>query len=274
MIVYWCKDKKNSQNKFLQNKKEDTKTIIYPYLDLDESSNSNSFDLNELNNSSNSIQNELSFFEENSFSEIYNENNEIENNNLSDTRSFSNEENKERFENLIINMLSIPLNNENQFDEKKIQIEIENLFSGNYLINEQKILNLFNLCKENQYLKELFFQKILFNLVNLLNNNKNIYETFFMILSEGQREIFINEIIKNTPLLIINENGHEALLFLISFKNLNIINNIIYFISQNFIFYCLNDYSSKVIYELLSKGFLSLNYNIINQIKENFKESK
>ncbi len=146
MIVYWCKDKKNSQNKFLQNKKEDTKTIIYPYLDLDESSNSNSFDLNELNNSSNSIQNELSFFEdeENSFSEIYNENNEIENNNLSDTRSFSNEENKERFENLIINMLSIPLNNENQFDEKKIQIEIENLFSGNYLINEQKILNLCN----------------------------------------------------------------------------------------------------------------------------------
>jgi hypothetical protein len=274
MIVYWCKDKKNSQNKFLQNKKEDTKTIIYPYLDLDESSNSNSFDLNELNNSSNSIQNELSFFEENSFSEIYNENNEIENNNLSDTRSFSNEENKERFENLIINMLSIPLNNENQFDEKKIQIEIENLFSGNYLINEQKILNLFNLCKENQYLKEFFFQKILFNLVNLLNNNKNIYETFFMILSENQREIFINEIIKNTPLLIINENGHEVLLFLISFKNLNIINNIIYFISQNFIFYCLNDYSSKVIYELLSKGFLSLNYNIINQIKENFKESK
>lgn len=81
MIVYWCKDKKNIQNKFLQNKKEETKTIIYPYLDLDESSNSNSFDLDELNNSSNSIQNELSFFEDFSFSEIYNENNEIENNN-------------------------------------------------------------------------------------------------------------------------------------------------------------------------------------------------
>ena len=260
MIVYWCKNNTQSTNK--KNKIEETKTLIYPFPDLDTSLNkSNSFDFDELNNSSNL---NYSFIEEDSSSviDIFNE---IENNNFSDTKSISTDENKIRIENMLINVLSS--NEDNKLNEKQIFNEIENVFSGNISLNEQKIFNLFHLCKEKQNLKELLFQKVILNIVTLINNNKHFYENLFMIISEEEREILINEIIKNIPQLIINKNGYEVILFLISFRKVNIMNNIIYFISQNFVFYCLNDYSSEIICLLLSTG---INFsNIKNQLKEN-----
>ena len=264
MIVYWCKNNTQSSNK--TNKKEETKTLIYPFPDIDTSLNkSKSFDFDELNNSSNL---NYSFIEEDSSSviDIFNE---IESNNFSDTKSISTDENKNRIENMIINVLS--LNEENKLNEKQIINEIENIFSGNIALNEQKIFNLFHICKEKQYLKELLFQKIILNLVILINNNKHFYEKLFMIISEEEREIIINEIIKNIPQLIINKNGYEVLLFLISFRKVNIMNNIIYFISQNFVFYCLNDYSSEIICSLLSTGmYFSINY-LCEQININYE---
>ena len=254
MIVYWCKEEKKN----FKNEKEETKTIIYPTSDLD-LNNLNSFNSEELNN----LYNQNDFFEENPFNEIYND---FDNNNSSDTRSVSTDENKELFENIILNIISSPLNNEKEIDENNIKKEIENFFSENCLIKEEKILQFFNLC-QNESLKEFFFQKIIFHLVDLFNNNKNIYEKIYMMITEDQRKIFINEIIKKTPQLIINKNGYKALLFLISFKKENIINQIINSISQNFLFYCLNNYSSEIICILLSTG---INFsNIKNQIKEN-----
>jgi hypothetical protein len=264
MIVYWCKNNTQSTNK--KNKIEETKTLIYPFPDLDTSLNkSNSFDFDELKDSSNQ---NYSFIEEDSSSviDIFNE---IENNNFSDTKSISTDENKIRIENMLINVLSS--NEDNKLNEKQIFNEIENVFSGNISLNEQKIFNLFHLCKEKQNLKELLFQKVILNIVTLINNNKHFYENLFMIISEEEREILINEIIKNIPQLIINKNGYEVILFLISFRKVNIMNNIIYFISQNFVFYCLNDYSSEIICSILSTGmYFSINY-LSEQIKKNFE---
>lgn len=264
MIVYWCKNNTQSTNK--KNKIEETKTLIYPFPDLDTSLNkSNSFDFDEFKDSSNQ---NYSFIEEDSSSviDIFNE---IENNNFSDTKSISTDENKIRIENMLINVLSS--NEDNKLNEKQIFNEIENVFSGNISLNEQKIFNLFHLCKEKQNLKELLFQKVILNIVTLINNNKHFYENLFMIISEEEREILINEIIKNIPQLIINKNGYEVILFLISFRKVNIMNNIIYFISQNFVFYCLNDYSSEIICSILSTGmYFSINY-LSEQIKKNFE---
>jgi hypothetical protein len=264
MIVYWCKNNTQSTNK--KNKIEETKTLIYPFPDLDTSLNkSNSFDFDELKDSSNQ---NYSFIEEDSSSviDIFNE---IENNNFSDTKSISTDENKIRIENMLINVLSS--NEDNKLNEKQIFNEIENVFSGNISLNEQKIFNLFHLCKEKQNLKELLFQKVILNIVTLINNNKHFYENLFMIISEEEREILINEIIKNIPQLIINKNGYEVILFLISFRKVNIMNNIIYFISQNFVFYCLNDYSSEIICSILSTGmYFSINF-LSEQIKKNFE---
>ena len=264
MIVYWCKNNTQSTNK--KNKIEETKTLIYPFPDLDTSLNkSNSFDFDEFKDSSNQ---NYSFIEEDSSSviDIFNE---IENNNFSDTKSISTDENKIRIENMLINVLSS--NEDNKLNEKQIFNEIENVFSGNISLNEQKIFNLFHLCKEKQNLKELLFQKVILNIVTLINNNKHFYENLFMIISEEEREILINEIIKNIPQLIINKNGYEVILFLISFRKVNIMNNIIYFISQNFVFYCLNDYSSEIICSILSTGmYFSINF-LSEQIKKNFE---
>ena len=264
MIVYWCKNNTQSTNK--KNKIEETKTLIYPFPDLDTSLNkSNSFDFDELKDSSNQ---NYSFIEEDSSSviDIFNE---IENNNFSDTKSISTDENKIRIENMLINVLSS--NEDNKLNEKQIFNEIENVFSGNISLNEQKIFNLFHLCKEKRNLKELLFQKVILNIVTLINNNKHFYENLFMIISEEEREILINEIIKNIPQLIINKNGYEVILFLISFRKVNIMNNIIYFISQNFVFYCLNDYSSEIICSILSTGmYFSINF-LSEQIKKNFE---
>ena len=140
MIVYWCKNNTQSTNK--KNKIEETKTLIYPFPDLDTSLNkSNSFDFDELKDSSNQ---NYSFIEEDSSSviDIFNE---IENNNFSDTKSISTDENKIRIENMLINVLSS--NEDNKLNEKQIFNEIENVFSGNISLNEQKIFNLFHLCK-------------------------------------------------------------------------------------------------------------------------------
>ena len=266
MIVYWCKNNSQSSNKNKKNTFEETKTLIYPFPELDNSLNkSDSFDFDELNNSSNQ---NYSFIEEDSssFIDIFNE---IENNNFSDTKSISIDENKNRIENFITSVLSS--NDNNKLNEKQIINEIENVFSGNISMNEQKIFNLFHLCKEKQNLKEILFEKVISNLVTLMNNNKHFYEKLFMIISEEEREILINEIIKNIPQLIVNKNGYEVLLFLISFKKVNITNNIIYFISQNFVFYCLDDYASEIICAILSTGmYFSINY-LCEQIKLNLE---
>ena len=59
--------------------------------------------------------------------------------------------------------------------------------------------------------------------------------------------------------------------FLFLLKKLNIMNNIIYFISQNFVFYCLDDYASEIICAILSTGmYFSINY-LCEQIKLNFE---
>ena len=269
MIVYWHKEDKKPKNKKIKIKKESekkTETLIYPVpnkmLSLN---NSNSFDLDEINNSLNQ---NCSFVEEDS-SSVIEICKEIENNNYSETRSISLDDNKIKMENIIVNILNT--NDEQKNTEYQIMNEIKNFFNGNINNCEEKIFNFLYLCKNIKFLHHLLFEKIILNLVVLLNNNnKNIFEKIFMFVSEEERIILINEIIKNTPQLITNKNGHSVLLFLISFQNINIINDIIFFVSQNFVYYCLNDYSSEIISSLLFNSIqFSLNY-LSKLIKENY----
>jgi hypothetical protein len=269
MIIFWDKEEKKTLNKKNQIKPENEKTIntlIYPFPN--ELNNSNLFDLNELNDSS---EYNYSFVEEDSIS-IIDICKEINNNNISETRAISINDSKNVMEKHIINSINSSFKKENSFNEKKIIDEINNFIDKqNFLINDEKIINLFNLCKGSELLHNLLFDKIISNLVFLFNNKRKIYETIYKNISKEEKEILINEIIKNTPQLIINKNGYLVLLFLLSFRKINIINNIIYFISYNFVNYCFNDYSSEIICSILSMGFYFSTNFLNNLIKTNFE---
>ena len=269
MIIFWDKEEKKTLNKKNQIKPENEKTIItliYPFPN--ELNNSNLFDLNELNDSS---EYNYSFVEEDSIS-IIDICKEINNNNISETRAISINDSKNVMEKHIINSINSSFKKENSFNEKKIIDEINNFIDKqNLLINDEKIINLFNLCKGSELLHNLLFDKIISNLVFLFNNKRKIYETIYKNISKEEKEILINEIIKNTPQLIINKNGYLVLLFLLSFRKINIINNIIYFISYNFVNYCFNDYSSEIICSILSMGFYFSTNFLNNLIKTNFE---
>jgi hypothetical protein len=246
MIVHWYKNDKNEKN---------TKSLFYPSISLNSSFNSlDSIELNE-----NDYLNQNNSFLNEDYDLVFDICKEIESNNSSDTRIISNEE--------------INFNVENsQTENSVINIEKEiNLCFVKKTINENKLIQLFHICNNNYYLHNILLNNIISNIVELLNNNKNIFEPLFNILNENEKEELLIEIVKHTDELIINKNGYLVLQFIIFIKRINIINSILYFILQNFIFYCLNDYSSEIICQILSMGiFFSKNY-IVEKIKDNYE---
>ena len=244
MIVYWTKNeiKNEVKNNIIE-------TIIYPNSKVNSIlNNSDSMEFYELNESSND---NTSFLNDDS-DFIFDICKEIDNNNISETRINSNDE------------IKIEIDNKN-----KIALQI-NLDLSNNKPNGDKIVELFNLYHEKNTFHEFLFNHLILNIINIINNNSDILKKLFGILSKEEKEILTNEILKNTQELIINENGYFSLLFLINLGKIYIINSILYFILQNFILYCINDYSSKIIIKILSMGLYFSRNCIIQKIKENY----
>ena len=89
-------------------------------------------------------------------------------------------------------------------------------------------------------------------------------------MTNEEKDILINQILKHTQDIIINQNGYLSLLFLVSLGKLNITNSILYFILSNFIFYCINPFSSIIICKILSMGIYFTINNLIQSIIENY----
>ena len=255
MIVSWSKNENHDNlNQSLNYYDYHIKHLVNNSISLDFNE---SYDSNE---ESNSFLNDDSEF-------IIDICKEIDNQNSSETRAISNDENDIKVD---IDKKENEINeNRNFLYEQKIAQEINFCFTKNHLY-EKKIIQLFYLCQNRKLLHEFLFNNIITNIVNILNNNKNFLENIFKFLTNEEINILINEILKHTQEIIINENGYISILFLISLEKINIINSILYYILSNFLFYCTNTFSSIIICKILSMGSYFTNINLIPRIIENY----
>ena len=187
--------------------------------------------------------------------------------------SFLIEENNEN--NLTIknkkNLISKDNFKELDYDEKKELIC--NIFQDekDLLLN---ILSIINLCKTDEELFNLIFQKINSNIIRFVKDEENLvlFKKLFEIISSDKKSDLINKILKRTNEFILDEKGHKIVLLLISFNEIRIINIILYFILQKFKFYCSNPFSSQIIIALYEKGveYISkqLNVELIQNLNE------
>ncbi len=255
MIVSWSKNENHDNlNQSLNYYDYHIKHLVNNSISLDFNE---SYDSNE---ESNSFLNDDSEF-------IIDICKEIDNQNSSETRAISNDENDIKVD---IDKKENEINeNRNFLYEQKIAQEINFCFTKNHLY-EKKIIQLFYLCQNRKLLHEFLFNNIITNIVNILNINKNFLENIFKFLTNEEINILINEILKHTQEIIINENGYISILFLISLEKINIINSILYYILSNFLFYCTNTFSSIIICKILSMGSYFTNINLIPRIIENY----
>ena len=136
------------------------------------------------------------------------------------------------------------------------------------------ILSIINLCKTDEELFNLIFQKINSNIIRFVKDEENLvlFNKLFEVISFEKKSNLINKILKRTNELILDEKGHKLVLLLISFNEIRIINIILYFILQKFKFYCSNPFSSQIIIALYEKGveYISkqLNVELIQNLNE------
>ena len=255
MIVSWSKNENHDNlNQSLNYYDYHIKHLVNNSISLDFNE---SYDSNE---ESNSFLNDDSEF-------IIDICKEIDNQNSSETRAISNDENDIKVD---IDKKENEINeNRNFLYEQKIAQEINFCFTKNHLY-EKKIIQLFYLCQNRKLLHEFLFNNIITNIVNILNYNKSFLENVFKFLTNEEKDILINQILKHTQDIIINQNGYLSLLFLVSLGKLNITNSILYFILSNFIFYCINPFSSIIICKILSMGTYFTINNLIQSIIENY----
>ena len=246
MIVQWCKSDKTEKN---------TKSLFYPSMSLNTSLSS--LDSNELED--NNYLNQNNSFINEDYDLVFDICKEIEGNNSSETRMITNEE---------INFN--PENSQSENSEINIEKEINFCFLKK-IINEKKLKELFHICNNNHYLHKILLNNVIINIVDIVNNNKNIFETLFNLLTENEKEELLIEILKHTNKLIINKNGYLVLQFIIYLKRIDMINSILYFILKNFTFYCINDYSSEIICDILSMGIFFSKNCIVEKIRENYE---
>ena len=169
------------------------------------------------------------------------------------------------------NLISKDNFKELDYDEKKELIC--NIFQDekDLLLN---ILSIINLCKTDEELFNLIFQKINSNIIRFVKDEENLvlFNKLFEIISFDKKSDLINKILKRTNELILDEKGHKLVLLLISFNEIRIINIILYFILQKFKFYCCNPFSSQIIIALYEKGveYISkqLNVELIQNLNE------
>jgi hypothetical protein len=268
MIIYWCRNKfkKTHQVKVIENnykvKQNLTPTNMSSVSNLNVSCGIEEFisDYKSQN---------YSFLSEDS--DIINDI-KIDNNNsyLRYEQSFNNEFNifdeSKEFKLNFENFKSLDMENKAKF--------IGNMFEKKNDFLYQNISYIVNLCKNDNRIYSLFIEKITFYIMDIIKSQKNleIINKLFEILSFEDKTNLIYKILKKTNELLIDERGYKILLLLISFQKMQINNIILYFILQNFIFYCGNPFSSEVIKALYGIGEIYICTELNSQLVKNINE--
>lgn len=268
MIIYWCRNKfkKTHQVKVIENnykvKQNLTPTNMSSVSNLNVSCGIEEFisDYKSQN---------YSFLSEDS--DIINDI-KIDNNNsyLRCEQSFNNEFNifdeSKEFKLNFENFKSLDMENKAKF--------IGNMFEKKNDFLYQNISYIVNLCKNDNRIYSLFIEKITFYIMDIIKSQKNleIINKLFEILSFEDKTNLIYKILKKTNELLIDERGYKILLLLISFQKMQINNIILYFILQNFIFYCGNPFSSEVIKALYGIGEIYICTELNSQLVKNINE--
>ncbi len=136
------------------------------------------------------------------------------------------------------------------------------------------ILSIINLCKTDEELFNLIFQKINSNIIRFVKDEENLvlFNKLFEVISSDKKSDLINKILKRTNEFILDEKGHKIVLLLISFNEIRIINIILYFILQKFKFYCSNPFSSQIIIALYEKGLEYISKQLNVELIQNLNE--
>jgi len=268
MIVYWCKSKKKKdknneeENKIFPkiNKAQNKNNIIQPKLLNNEEiiydSQIESKNYSFISQDSNSI---LNIFETET-----NESSSLDLSNKSEKKNNSLNEIKINFELL-------------NFEEKEkfIKKEFFEKIENNKITNNSTaiFLILMKLCNKSEYLLNIIYNCVIGNFLKIVLSKYNyiFFNEIYDIFNHDQINNFIQEIIKNFPILIKDKNGFQVILFFIMKKNIEIINFCLYISLQFFLQYSFDLYSSQIICSLysLNNDYIShqLNIKLIQNIK-------
>ena len=148
---------------------------------------------------------------------------------------------------------------------------INRIFEQNLYKN---ILKIISLCENDEKLIDIIVKKISSNINQFIKSEYNIliFTKLFENISFKNKSKLINKILKKTNEHILDEKGYKIILLLISFNQITIINIILYFILQKFIFYCNNPFSSQVIIALYASGAGYPSKQLNEQLIQHFNE--
>ena len=268
MIIYWCRNKfkKTHQVKVIENNYK-VKQNLTP---------TNMSSVSNLNVSC-GIEEFISDYKSQNYSFLSEDSDIINDIKIDNNNSYLRCEQSFNYEfNLFDESKEFKLNFENF---KSLDMENKAKFIGNMFEKKndflyQNISYIVNLCKNDNRIYSLFIEKITFYIMDIIKSQKNleIINKLFEILSFEDKTNLIYKILKKTNELLIDERGYKILLLLISFQKMQINNIILYFILQNFIFYCGNPFSSEVIKALYGIGEIYICTELNSQLVKNINE--
>ena len=190
---------------------------------------------------------------------------------LSEDSFFIDEEKNNNSFNIFSSIISFTKKN---FKELSFDIKskfINRIFEQNLYKN---ILKIISLCENDEKLIDIIVKKISSNINQFIKSEYNllIFTKLFENISFKNKSKLINKILKKTNEHILDEKGYKIILLLISFNQITIINIILYFILQKFIFYCNNPFSSQVIIALYASGAGYPSKQLNEQLIQHFNE--
>ena len=268
MIVYWCKSKKKKD----KNNEEENK--IFPKIKKTQNKN-NIIQPKLLNNEEIIYDSQI---ESKNYSFISQDSNSILNifeteTNKSSSLDLSNKSEKKNnsLNEIKINFELLNFEEKEKFIKKKFFEKIEN----NKITNNSTaiFLILMKLCNKSEYLLNIIYNCVIGNFLKIVLSKYNyiFFNEIYDIFNHDQINNFIQEIIKNFPILIKDKNGFQVILFFIMKKNIEIINFCLYISLQFFLQYSFDLYSSQIICSLysLNNDYIShqLNIKLIQNIK-------
>ena len=268
MIVYWCKSKKKKD----KNNEEENK--IFPKINKAQNKN-NIIQPKLLNNEEIIYDSQI---ESKNYSFISQDSNSILNifeteTNKSSSLDLSNKSEKKNnsLNEIKINFELLNFEEKEKFIKKEFFEKIEN----NKITNNSTaiFLILMKLCNKSEYLLNIMYNCVIGNFLKIVLSKYNyiFLNEIYDIFNHDQINNFIQEIIKNFPILIKDKNGFQVILFFIMKKNIEIINFCLYISLQFFLQYSFDLYSSQIICSLysLNNDYIShqLNIKLIQNIK-------
>jgi hypothetical protein len=268
MIVYWCKSKKKKDK---NNEKENK---IFPKIKKAQNKN-NIIQPKSLNNEEIIYDSQI---ESKNYSFISQDSNSILNifeteTNESSSLDLSNKSEKKNnsLNEIKINFELLNFEEKEKFIKKEFFEKIEN----NKITNNSTaiFLILMKLCNKSEYLLNIIYNCVIGNFLKIVLSKYNyiFLNEIYDIFNHDQINNFIQEIIKNFPILIKDKNGFQVILFFIMKKNIEIINFCLYISLQFFLQYSFDLYSSQIICSLysLNNDYIShqLNIKLIQNIK-------